>query len=316
MIESSASKLNFSRKLWLLAVGWLAVVAPVAVLAQTTATSGAKKDFKEFNVASVKENKGDGPPQSNVSLGPGDAYVRNGGHFIATNWQLADYIYFAYKVQPNQGPALGKQLPGWTRATRYDIEAKVDGDPGKDDMRAMMRALLAERFGLKIHTEMRETSVLDMVLAKPGVMGKTLKVHAADDTSCLKDDDPNVMNREAADGFPVMCGVMLGMKASTPGGVKLGARDVPIKLLVEGAMNFGNLGKPVVDKTGLTGKYDFTLEFARDGGMFPQGPDSTPDETEPSFLNALTAQMGLKVNADKGQEVVLVLDYVEHPSAN
>ncbi len=158
--------------------------------------------------------------------------------------------------------------------------------------------------------------MLDLVLAKPGVMGKTLKVHAADDMSCPKDDDPSVMNKEAADGLPLMCGVISGMKASTPEGVKLGARNVPIKLLVEAAMNFGNLGKPVVDKTGLTGKYDFTLEFARDGGMFPLRQDSTPDETEPSFLNALTAQMGLKVTADKGQEWVLVLDHVERPSAN
>jgi bla regulator protein blaR1 len=322
MIESRACKLNFSRKLLLPAVGWLAVVAPVTMFAQAIAVSAAKKDFKEFDVASVKENKGDGPTQSNFPLGPGDAYVRNGGHFIATNTPLAVYIFFAYKVQPNQGPALGNQLPDWAHTKNYDIEAKVDGDPDKDDMRAMMRALLAERFALNIHTEMHEISVLDLVQAKPGVMGKTLKVHAADDTSCPKDVDPNVMNdkaepsKEAADGFPVACGRIIGMKASTAGGVKLGARNLPIKPFVDGAMNFGNLGKPVVDKTGLAGKYDFTLEFARDGAMFPPGSDSTSDETEPSFLNALTAQMGLKVKTDKGQVAVLVLDHVERPSPN
>jgi uncharacterized protein (TIGR03435 family) len=322
MIESSACKLNFSRKLLLLAVAWLAVVAPVAMFGQAIATSVAKKDFKEFDVASVKENKGDGPTQSNFPLGPGDAYLPNGGHFIATNMPLTVYIYFAYKVQPHQGPPLGKQLPDWAQTRKYDIEAKVDGDPDKDDMRAMMRALLAERFGLKIHTEMQETSVLTLVLAKPGVMGKTLRVHAADDMSCPKDVDPNVMNqkteppKEAADGFPVVCGEILGMKASTVGGVKLGARNVPIKQFVDGAIFFGNLGKPVVDKTGLTRKYDFTLEFARDVSMFPEGPDSAPDETEPSFLNALRAQMGLKLKADKGQVAVLVLDHVERPSPN
>jgi uncharacterized protein (TIGR03435 family) len=322
MIESSARKLNFSPKLLLLAVGWLAVVAPVAMFAQAAAASTAKKDFKEFDVASVKENKGSGPMRSNFPLGPGDAYVPNGGHFIATNVELTTYIYFAYKVQPNQGAALRKQVPDWAQTTRYDIEAKVDGDPDKDDMRAMMRALLAERFGLKMHTEMQETSVLDLVLAKPGVMGETLRVHPADDMSCPKDVDPSAMNgkeeppKEAADGFPVRCGAILFMKASAAGGVKLGARNAPIKLFADGAIFFGNLGKPVVDKTGLAGKYDFTLEFARDEAMFPGGPDSTPDETEPSFLNALTAQMGLKVKADKGQAPVLVLDHVERPSPN
>jgi uncharacterized protein (TIGR03435 family) len=322
MIESSARKLNFSRKLLLLAVGWLAVVAPVAVFAQAAAAPAAKKDFKEFDVASVKENRSNGPTQSNFPLGPGDAYVQNGGHFVATNLPLVNYIFFAYKVQPNRGPALLKQLPDWARTRMYDIEAKVEGDPDKDDMRAMMRALLAERFGLKIHTEMQEISVLDLVLAKPGAMGKTLRVHPAEDMSCTKDVDPNVMHaeaeppKEAVDGFPVVCGKILGMKASTAGMVKLGARNVPIKPFVDGAMFFGNLGKPVVDKTGLTGKYDFTLEFARDGAMSPPGPDFTPDETEPSFLSALSAQMGLKVKADKGQVAVLVLDHVERPSAN
>jgi len=321
MIRFGAGKFNFSRRLLLAAMGGLTIAGPVAIDAQMTAVSAAKKDFKEFDVASVKENRSDGPRQANFPLGPGDGYSPNGGHFIATNMPLTTYIFFAYKVQPNQGPALQKQLPEWTQTTMYDIEAKVDGNPGKDDMRAMMKALLAERFGLKLHTEMQETSVLDLVLAKPTVLGKTLRVHTADDMSCPKDIDPSAINgktetpKETADGFPMACGGILGMKASTPGGVKLGARNVPIKLFVDGAIFVGSLGRPVVDKTGLTEKYDFTLEFARDGAMFP-GPDLTTEEIEPSFLNALTEQMGLKVKADKGQALVLVLDHVEHPSAN
>jgi len=324
MIESSARRLNFRRKLLLLTAGWLAAVAPVATFAQVPASSPAKKDFKEFDVASVKQNKGDDPMQmhSNFPLGPGDAYVRNGGHLIATNLPLADYILFAYKVQPNQGPALVKQMPDWVLTARYDIEAKVDGDPGKDDMRAMMRALLAERFALKIHTEMQETSVLTLVLAKPGVLGKTLRVHPPDDTSCPKRVEPNGLKdnaepaKETADGYPLECGAILGMKPNSPGGMKLGARNVPIKPFADGAISAGNLGKPVVDKTGLTGNYDFTLEFARDASMFPGGPDSPPDETDLPFSTALTAQMGLKLKPDKGQAPVLALDHVERPSPN
>jgi hypothetical protein len=167
MIESSARKLNFSRKLLFLATGWRAVVVP-AMFAQAAAAPAEEKDFKEFDVASVKENKSKGPTQSNFPLGPGDAYVPHGGHFVATNLPLVNYILFAYKVQPDQGPVLLKQLPDWARTTMYDIEAKVGGDPDKDDMRAMMRALLAERFGLKIRTELQEISVMDLVLAKPG----------------------------------------------------------------------------------------------------------------------------------------------------
>ena len=310
------------RKLLLLAAAWMAFAVPVAIFAQAAASPAAKKDFKEFDVASVKENKSDDQASWNFPLGSGDAYVPNGGHFKVTDLPLSVYINFAYKLSASQATEYSSQLPDWAKTSRYDIEARVEGDPNKDDMRAMMRALLAERFGLKIHTEMREMSVLDLVVAKPGVTGKMLRPHPADDTSCPKDNvDARVMNgkvetpKDAADGFPGMCGVVVGMP-SKPGQIKLGARNISMALFASTIPGPGNLGKLVVDKTGLTGRYDFTLEFAPDAELFPPGSSIKPDETAPSFLNALTEQLGLKVTADKGQEAVLIVDHVERPSEN
>src|ERR1017187_10187434 len=106
----------------------------------------------EFDVVSVKQNKADlsasNRPYSNFPMGPGDMYSPNGGHFIARNWPLAFYLQFAYKITGGQEQAVIKQMPEWTMTDRYDIEAKVAGEPTKDQMRLMMQALLADRFKL------------------------------------------------------------------------------------------------------------------------------------------------------------------------
>ena len=133
--------------------------------------------------------------------------------------------------------------------------------------------------------------------------------------NCSQDADPNRMDGNAqpataaSDGFPVECGRIVSMKASATGLVKLGGRNVSLKLFADAAKFFGNLDSPVADKTGLAGDFDFTLEYARDAG-----PDTLPDE--PSFLTALTTQMGIKLKAGKKPEPALVLDHVERPSTN
>src|SRR5262245_5416567 len=127
------------------------------------------QDFEpKFEVASIKLNKAESQPNSNFPLGPGDVYVRNGGRLSATGFPLATYLAFAYKLIGNQAQTLEKQLPEWAKADRYNIEARMASDPGKDGMRLAMRDLLAERFHLALHYEDREMPVLALVLIKPG----------------------------------------------------------------------------------------------------------------------------------------------------
>ncbi len=144
---------------------------------QSTAATGSRL---AFDVASVKPNKSDDQPNSNFPLGPGDVYTPNGGFFSATNQPLIAYIAFAYRIMSNQAQYLRPQLPEWVTTDRFDIQARAEGNPGKDQMRLLMRSMLADRFRLAIHTETREVPVLAFVLLKPGLTGRRLWRHPND----------------------------------------------------------------------------------------------------------------------------------------
>jgi uncharacterized protein (TIGR03435 family) len=189
----------------------------------------------EFDVASVRLDKSDDRANSNVPLGPGNAYVPNGGSLIATDLPLTAYIMFAYKLSASQAQAM-KQLPGWVSTEKYDIVAKTENhDATKDEMRLMMRSLLAERFKLTVHRETQQVSVYALVLAKPGALGPKLVVHPAE--RC--DNTPPMPAEYAktppavttAGGFPTRCGGIVGIPPSAPGLVAMGARDVPMGLI-------------------------------------------------------------------------------------
>src|SRR5215469_15896914 len=143
-----------------------------------------------FDVASVKLNKtGDPAPYSNSPLGPGTVFVQTGGYFKATDLPLITYIFFAYKIQGSEATDLASQLPDWVNTENYDIEAKTSkAGVTKDDMRLMVRSLLAERFKFTIHFETRQSGVLAMLPVKPGKTGPGLQPHP--DNSCKTDPPP------------------------------------------------------------------------------------------------------------------------------
>src|SRR5262252_3166283 len=133
-----------------------------------------------FEVASIKENQSEAAPTSRFALGPGDAYAP-GDLFVATNQPLIVYMRFAYKLaQSDQNDPLN--LPAWVYDVRFDIEARAQGSPTKDQMRRMMQALLGERFKLRAHTEARTQPVFDLMLVKAGKTGPQLQRHTADGT--------------------------------------------------------------------------------------------------------------------------------------
>ncbi len=134
-----------------------------------------------FDVTSVKQNKTDAQPDMNFPMGPGDMYGKTGGRYSAKGLPLVFYIQFAYKMPDYQVFDVAKQLPDWAKNDRFDIEAKAEGEPAKDQMRAMMISLLAERFGLVVHHEMRESPVYALEPVKPGVLGPHLKLHPANE---------------------------------------------------------------------------------------------------------------------------------------
>jgi len=279
-----------------------------------------------FDVVSVKPNNSDDQARANFPLGPGDVYVTNGGYFTATGFPLATYVAFAYKIMGSDAQAVLAQLPGWASTERFDIQARTDGDPAKDtkdQMRLMMRSLLADRFKLTVHYETRDASVFALTLQKPDKMGPQLQAHpaGAECTTVLANgaNSPptGVPGGTVEGGYPTQCGGLL-LLPSPNGRLRGGARNVTMPFIGNLLTNIGALGRPVVDHTGLSGTFDFVLEFSPDPSSLTQqlGPDFLPDPNGPSFMDAVKNQLGLKLESQKASAQFLMIDHVERPTGN
>jgi uncharacterized protein (TIGR03435 family) len=302
----------------LLAISALSTVMPIGI---GLSNAQSQPERLAFDVASIKQNKSGAPPsgdmlRSNVPLDSGDFFVPTGGFFRATNQSLFQYVIFAYRIIGNQMQYLLPQLPGWVTADRFDIEARVAGNPSKDQLRLMMRSLLADRFKLAIHNETRQVPVFAMVLLKPGKTGPQLQPHS-DESSCATPPVGLDSSTIAGGMFPATCGsIYIAMPPSAPGLRHSGARRVTIGLIANLLNGIGNLGRPVLDQTGLSGTFDFSLEWTPEAsGPLSPGVDS-PDPSGATFLQALRDQLGLKLESTKGPVEILVVDHVERPSEN
>ena len=280
---------------------------------------------KAFDVASVKQDTAAPSPStmnSNIALGPGDYYTPTGGLFSVTNFPLIVYISFAYKLTANQVRSLLTALPKWATTDRFDIQAKAEGNPTKDQMRLMTQSLLADRFKLALHFETRQLPVFELVLDKAGKNGPQLQPHSTDSPcSTIPPAAPATGSpappATVVGGFPIACGGIQEMQASVPGRIRAGARDVNMQLLSNTLTGIGNLDRPVLDHTGLAGTFDFVLEWTPQlNGPLPPGVNFQPDESGPTFLEALKEQLGLKLESQTGPVDVLVIDHIEEPSAN
>ena len=236
-----------------------------------------------FEVATIKPNK-----SGETSL---QALTFRGRTFITENSSLADLMMFAYTVQMKQ--IIG--APEWIEKERYDISATPDqeGSPTADQVRIMIRKLLADRFQLKFHHDQRELSAFVLTVGKDGAKLK-----------------PGQQN-----------GNLHGIGVQpAPTGLMLFANNAPIPALASFLQSLV-LDRPVVDQTGLTGRYDMTITFTPDDSLFKGDPPEFTKPAEgiepaPGFFEAIQQQLGLKLTAKKTQVDVLAIDHVEKPSAN
>jgi uncharacterized protein (TIGR03435 family) len=319
------------RRLSLFVAGVLWVAATRESRAQGVPVASSPTVKLEFEVASIRQNKSDDMATSGFSLDSGnlystvsreDVFIPSGGYFSATNQPLWRYIVFAYKLTGTQELALRfnffagltSSVPGWVNTERYDIKGRVEGNPTKDQVREMMQALLAERFKLVVHKETRQVPVLALELVKPPAMGPQLRPHV-DDDSCMSGSAETASTSAAsttAGGLPVVCGVIAHLPPSSPGRTSFGARGVPLGLLASSLptqTGMMTLPHPVVDETGLSGTFDFKLEWLPDS-------NTLSDASGPTFVQALKAQLGLKLQLKNGPVELIILDHLEHPSAN
>jgi uncharacterized protein (TIGR03435 family) len=261
--------------------------------------------------------------ECSLSYGPGDAYTP-GSLFSATNQPLIVYLRFAYKLGQSD---LQHGLPACVYNDRFDIEARAPGHPTKDQMRLMMQSLLADRLKLITHTEKQTKPVFNLVLAKAGKTGPQLQAHSENGsystastpqppTAAPSDTPPAPSSKFSLQLPPIPCGSIGPIPASAPGRGRIVGRDVTIGRIAGFLTNpFTGMDRPIVDRTGLTGTFNFILEWslAPDSAQ-PLGPQ--PDDTGPTFFEALQEQLGLKLKSTTGpvDVLVLVIDHVEQPS--
>ena len=268
----------------------------------------------------MRPNRTEGAARGNFP-GLGSAkYEPNGGLFSATNFELALYIYIAYNLNGNQMKDVAAGLPQWVFSERFDIQARAASqNPTLDEMRTMLRSLLRDRFKLQTHYETRQGPVYSLVQEKGGKLGPMLERHPPDADCSAK---PPYPPEKANERFPVLCGTTLPMIPTAPGHVKTGARNVTMELFAIFLKTMGNLDRPVLDRTGLNGTFDWALQWIPDFPALPglvAQPDLVGPRSEvqgPSFAEALRDQLGLRLEPSNGEVQVLHIDHIEHPSAN
>jgi len=289
----------------------LAALAVVATVGVNIVAQSAPTESPKFEVASVRPNtSGDNKMMSQVLPG---------GRYNGINIPPRLLIMNSYGLQEQQ--LVG--APPWISSERFDIVAKAEGDLGPpvsrdtpSTLQLMIRALLEDRFKLKVHREPREVPIYALVLARPdGKLGSGLAVSTVD-CEALAAARRNAPPAEVPKpGERPQCGARVGFGELTTGGQ-------PMLELV--SLLSATVGRSVVDRTGLTGRYDITLRWTPDrvlqraAGTAPSEPIRVNgveiDPNGPSIFTALQEQLGLKLESERGTVEALVIDHIERPT--
>lgn len=308
MNQRLANRLTFGRKLLLGAAGIAAVAGPVLFgllnVPQSRAQSPTHAPAPAFDVVSIKPNHN---RDGRFRLGS------DPGRFTADNITVKFLLQFAYGVKDAQ--ILG--APGWTDTEHYDIHAKRD-EPSADPQRMlslpdeealgrqMLQAMLADRFKLVVHHEVKQMPVYVLMVGKNGS-----KLHESE-AAAPEENIP--LGPQPPDGPQARHSIRMNGRGS-------------LSAVAQNLDMFADLlsrlaGRPVLNQTGLKGDYDFTLQWTPDEGrgQMPGGPpgEAAPpsDASGPSIFTAVQEQLGLKLEPQKAPVDTIAIDRVERPSEN
>jgi bla regulator protein blaR1 len=302
MIKRNAHERDFTKTRFLVPAKRLAVVLPVAVsIMAGVQVHGqilhATGPLPSFEVATIKPSQ---PGATGIrAFGP-----KGADRFLAMNVTVKDLIDFAYTIDDDR-QVVG--LSGWMISKRYDIDAKV-GDVEvaamsklahlrmMDPYRFMQQSLLADRFKLKVHFETRELPIYALVVAKGGPKLKASKMDPANPAETV-----NPGFTEFGVGRAAVTGATMGMLAEI------------LERQPEVGNPPGGRGRIVVDKTNLSGLYDWTLRWTPWQDL---SSGELSDSKDPSLFTALQEQLGLKLEPAKGKVEVVVIDHIDLPSEN
>jgi uncharacterized protein (TIGR03435 family) len=263
---------------------WIAIAACAFstsfLLAQSTSS---RPKFDAFEVATVKPV--DPEPNSGRFI-----KMEGRSRFVEKAYTLKLLIAAAYDLNPKTISG----GPSWVSSDLYDIFAVTPGEvqPTHEEQMSMLRSLLTDRFKLTFHREQKDFSIYELQVAKGGPKLKP---------SASRPDEPAVVGPGVV--YPSDRVVLPGRNATMGDFVSLLQRAI--------------VDRPVVDKTGLSGRYDFDLEWAPDETQFSGGlPAASETSQSPPLFSAIQQQLGLKLAATRGPVAALVVDKAERPSAD
>ena len=260
---------------------FIASLLVFACAAQAQATAASQNSAPAFEVATIKPT----PPDAKAGR-----YITMQGtnRFIVKYYTLKLLIAAAY----NLSPKVISGGPAWVDSDHFEIVAETPGDkqPARPEQMAMLRTLLADRFKLSFHREPKDFSIYALELAKDGPKLKESTATATDPAQLISTVYPQRIHLPARN-----------------------ATMDDFASLLQRAL----LDRPVVDRTGLAERYDFDLDWAPDetqfGGEVPVAP---ADAQAPPFFTAIQQQLGLRLEAMRGNVDAFVIDHAEPPSAN
>jgi len=271
-------------------------------------SSAAIAERPKFEVISVKPHKPDtSGPEYMLTM-------TQRGRLLYTGVKLDTLISSAYQLKPAQARLISG-MPKWAASQVFDVEARAPGDPPHEQMLLMLQSLLADRFKLAIHPETRQLPVYALVLMKAGRTGSQLQPHS-DAAECLKlapGQPAPTSDFGVIPPPPPVCGRFMS------GAHRIAGNNVTMEMLAEDLGAAPSMDRPVVDRTGLSGSFDLTLEYTPREQLDSQpGPDASASDPSapPSVFTALQEQLGLKLEPQTGPVDVLVVDHVEQPSPN
>jgi uncharacterized protein (TIGR03435 family) len=284
----------------------LFIFAPNATRAQAPATAAPAPQKLEFEVVSVRiaTNRPDDPAAQQLRGGPGSTDPER---LSVTYGSLTALLMRAYGVQ-------GFQLswPDADRAPPVALNAKLPSGTTEPQLDAMLRNMLAERFNLVVHHETKEMSVYELTQAAAGAKLQDASVTNFQPQGIAPGEKPPAVGTDRA-GFIQLPPAFRGVMGREADGIRYWTgRGITIADLC--GFLARDLERPVVDKTGLTGRYDFNLSYSSFGlnsGSPRAAPPTDPSRGGPTLTRAVQDQLGLKLESKKDGVDVLVVDHID-----
>ena len=281
-----------------MATAFRILAALVLALVASRVEGQAPADLPSFEVISIKPRIGD-TPVGGIPNAP--------DRFVRPNVSVSQLIEFAYEVRDFQ--VIGG--PAWVRSDRFDVSAKAETAVPQAQTRLMVRRLLADRFGLQVHTETREMSTYELVTARrDGRLGEKMRPTDRDCEPIINAGNPRPRQGDEPPPCAWFVALMNGFARLRLTGIRVSRFAGILEPMA---------GRKIVDRTNLTGLYDIELDFLPEFSLLglPVPNATALQQTDvPPLVTAIQDQLGLKLESERGPVEVIVIDSAQPPTPN